>query len=131
VNTDILPFRLFRHHGIPSVIAASHFLCLTHLKGRSVVITAISMGPPQIWARLENFIAFIVLAIHAWVKSMASRMGRYSVANCSRPWRRRRARPRLGLTAERRGQKILPRHLKPSPSSAFPRSNRLSRRRPW
>jgi len=36
------------HSYIPSLIAASQLLCLTHRNGRSVVITAISIGPPQV-----------------------------------------------------------------------------------
>ena len=38
----------FRHAMSPSVMAVSHFLWRTHLKRRSVLMTAISMGPPQI-----------------------------------------------------------------------------------
>jgi hypothetical protein len=43
------------------VIAASHSLCRTQRNGRSVVMTASSIGPPQICDRLENLYALMVL----------------------------------------------------------------------
>src|SRR3954453_3031346 len=45
----------------PSLMAVSHCLCRTQRNSRSVVITAISIGPPQTCKCQENFIAFVVL----------------------------------------------------------------------
>jgi hypothetical protein len=53
-----------RHHGSPSIMAASHGLCRTHRNCRSVVITAISIGPPQIGDRPENLNALMVADMH-------------------------------------------------------------------
>ena len=49
------------HRLSPSLIAASNDLWWTHRNSRSVVMTAISIGPPHICCRLENFNALIVL----------------------------------------------------------------------
>jgi hypothetical protein len=57
-------FRFLIHHCPPSDIAESHALCLTQRNGLSTVMTANSIGPPQIWDKFENFRAFIVLEIH-------------------------------------------------------------------
>src|SRR5207245_6875708 len=56
----------------------------------SEVITAISIGPPQVWGRLENFNALIAEWMQECTKSTASRIGKaacvsahWSISTCS------------------------------------------------
>ena len=65
------------------MIAENHSLCLTYRNLRSVVMAAISIGPPQVCAWLEDFIVFIVAKMHEWIKSIASLIGIIGCDNAS------------------------------------------------